>query len=339
MWLGYARCRRRGGVLVNCMVGLVALLIATGVEMDACRLFTARHKDQVIADAVVLAAAQKLPYQSQSEAEVTRMASRYRAAYRSDLDVQTAYYPTGSTVPTQVRVVVSEDVPMVFPALMGALRRPARAAAVAGRLIPSEVLQGVVPLGIQYDQDFELPSDGMASSKPIELKLGDGDALPVAGNYYALDLPNGSGASSWSDWLKLGYPRALAVGDRVRTKTGQMLGPTNKAIVDDVDARMNRAAVAPYSDDTWESFHVGNPRIVIVPLVDWGSAKSGDSRVPIKAFAAFWMEDYQKGDGKISGRFVRYARGANGASWDGVSISPNHSIDYDGGLWVVTLTE
>src|SRR4051812_12306811 len=122
MWLG-TRCRRRGAILFNCIVGLVTLLIAVGVEMDACRLFAARHKDQVIADAAVLAGARRLPYRDQAQADIDRVTGQYRSLYRADLVVQTQISPAGSSQPTDVRVVVTEQVPMFLPGLMGALRR------------------------------------------------------------------------------------------------------------------------------------------------------------------------------------------------------------------------
>jgi Flp pilus assembly protein TadG len=332
---------RRGGIMVLTLFSLTALLVLLGVELDACRLAAARQKDQVIADAAVFAAAQNLPNQGAARADAGRVLNQYRESYNRDFQADFTFYPPGAAVPTQVGVTVTERVPMAFAGLMGARTRPTKATAMASRVVPSSLLQGVVPLGVQYDQDFSLPSDGLASDKPVQLKLGSGDVRLSKGNYYALDFPMSSGSSDWRAWMKWGYASPLSVGQVIRSKTGNMAGPTAAALVSDIDSRLNRANIYPYSDDTYRSFHPGNPRVVVLPLVDWKSGSSGASLLDIKGFAAFWLDDYAVKDdqGKVSGRFVRYVKTTYGLSWDGVSIDPRIDPAYDGGFWKVTINE
>src|SRR5438128_1302929 len=72
---------RRGGTITIAIVGLAATLITLGVEMDAGRLFTARHQDQIIADAATMAAALKLPREDACRTAANLVTAQYSQAY------------------------------------------------------------------------------------------------------------------------------------------------------------------------------------------------------------------------------------------------------------------
>jgi len=332
---------RRGATAAIALIGLGTILVTVGAGMDTGTLVVTRHKDQTIADAAALAALSKLPYKDQAQTVAQRVINAYQAGYRSNLPYTLTFYPTGAAVPTQVVVQVNESPAMFIPNLMGTATRTTKANAAVDRTLPASLLTGAVPLGVQYDMDFDLPAAGTSSPKAISLKVNSSGNKPTPGNFYALDF-NGSGATDWSTWLKLGYTSKLSVGDTIQTETGNMVGPTNQALATDLDARMTRAAVSPWADDTYDNIDPGNPRVVVVPLVDWKSSKSGKATFAIKGFAAFWIDDYNKGSGAITGRFVRYVVPKNataGDSWGGVSIDPTTTGSYDGGLWSGGLTQ
>jgi hypothetical protein len=332
---------RRRGNAVSAVLGLIASLTTLGVEMDTGKMYVARHKDQVMSDAATMAAMLKLPYKDQAIAAGDLVLSTYKKSYNPNFTATYTFYPAGSTVPTSVRVDIGEKVPMIFPALMGIKERPTAALAAAARLIPSALLSGVVPLGFQ-DQDFDIPAAGTASPNVVTLKLGTGDKKITPGNCYALDFPDSSGAKDWGAWMKFGYDQKISVGDVIKTKPGVMDGPTTKAVGlqslgGDLDSRLERASVYPYSEDSWDKrISPGNPRVLIVPLVDWKSASGGESNLTIKGFAAFWLDSYDTKNGKLSGRFVRKTVGAS--AWEGISIDPRGDSSYDRGLWMATMT-
>jgi hypothetical protein len=329
---------RRGGLTIHLVIGITAILITAGVLVDTGRLTVARHRDQLIADAAAMAAALKLPHQDQATAAADRILTYYRGSYTPTFASSVVFTNNAAGLPVGVRVQVSENVRMIFPGLMGVATRPAQGTAAGSRTIPSALLQGAVPLGVQYDTTFDLPPDGSASPNVITLKRGSGSDNVNPGNFGALRFPGDSdGANEWSDYLKWGYTGRIAIGDSIETKPGNMSGPTGDALVDAIDSRLNRAAVAPYNNDTWSSFTAGNPRVVVVPLVDW-TGVSGTDHVPIHGFGAFWIDSEDKGD--ITGRFVRYTVSrTRGAGWDGISIDPSGSSNFDGGLWVASMTE
>jgi len=134
--------------------------------------------------------------------------------------------------------------------------------------------------------------------------------------------------------------RRVAVGDQILSETGNMNGPTQQAISTDTDSRLNRAAVAPYNGDSYQGpIHPGNPRVMILPLVDW-TGVSGSRAVPVKGFAAFWLDSAS--GGQISGRFIRYTLSpVGGSGWDSdnVDISTLGQGTFDGGVAIATLAQ
>lgn len=329
--------RRRGATNAALILGVIATLITLGVEMDSGRLFVSRHKIQVIADAATMAAAVKLPRETDSTAAANRIVTQYQATYNGTITSAVTYTRNASGLPTSVRVAVHEDVPMIFPRLMGHATRPVNVSATANRFIPAALLAGAVPIGIQYDSVFDIPDNGYASPNTVRLKQGSGQKILGPGNCAPLRFPGSNGGNDWGDFTKWGYTGRLAIGDWIDTEPGNKQGPTQNAIYDDVDSRFNRATAPPYNDDTWSAFDPGNPRIVVMPLVDWNNV-NGMSQVQIKGFVAFWVESCSGGD--IYGRFIRYSVSKSGGpGWQGVSIDPTTTTNYDKGLGSASMTQ
>lgn len=332
--MGWLRNRklRRGGMVMS-LVSMSALTVLVSVEVDSGRLYVAAHRDQIVSDAMTMAAAQHVYDVDQATASAVTVKSLYASELGTTLNYTLTFYPTGADIPTSVKVSVTESVPTFFQAVTGTNYTTA-APAAATRAIPSALTQGAVPIGVQYDQDFDLPADGKASETVVTLKLGSSDKKK--GNTYALDFDSSAGASDWSKWLSYGYTSRIAVGDVIKSKTGTMSGPTADALVNDANSRLNRAANAPYDEDTYDNFHPGNPRIVIFPLVDWQNSKGGSANLEVKGFAAFWIESYNDNSKQISGRFVR---AVTTGSWPGVSVDTTSSDAFDGGFWEATISD
>jgi hypothetical protein len=338
---------RRGGTLAFAVAGVVALMITFGVEMDSGRLYTSRHKDQVIADACAMAALTKLPNRPAADTAIGLVQTSYNRSYNPRYSTTVTYTTNGQGLTTGVTVQVSENVPMFIPGLMGNIATRRSAATAAGDVYqPSGFLQGVVPLGLQYnDPNFIPPTPpNQSGSTLVSLKLGssgtNNQAAPP-GNFYGLAFPgSNAGASQWDEYVKLGYNQRIQVGDAYDTEPGNMVGPTNQAIVTDLNSRFNRQSGSPlYANDTWQTFHSGDPRVIIIPLVDWVGQSGGRKPIEIKSFAAFWVESIN--GGQMTGRFIRYTLNKDGGpAWDGVTVDPSSGQGGGNtGLWYVSLKQ
>src|SRR5262249_7578855 len=158
------------------------------------RLFVTRHRDQIIADQATWAACMKLPREDQADLAVKRIVAQYRRSYGSGFTCKCTYMRDRNGLATSIRIDVTDSVPVVFPVLIGATARASAASAGAARTIPPSVLQGLVPLGIQFDQDFDLPPGGSASQNQITLAVDSSGEKPAPGNFCAMDF-DGSGVS------------------------------------------------------------------------------------------------------------------------------------------------
>lgn len=303
--------QRRGGTLTVAVVSLSMSLITIGVEMDAGRLFVARHQDQIISDSATMAGSSKIPRTAEAQAAVDLIVAKYREAYNTSFIPTTVITTNASGLATGVRVSVGEPVPMFLPNMMGASTRSTSTAAAANRVIPGALLAGAVPIGVQYDTVFSIPANGYASDAETSLKIKTKTSdLKTPGNAGALRFSgDNSGSSQWSTYLKYGFTSRIAVGDYITPKTGNMMGPTEDAIAlstdgGDTDSRFARAEAYPWNDDTYSKFDTNNPRIIALPLVDWAGAKGSSTDVPVKGFAAFYITRLSGAD--IYGRFIRY---------------------------------
>src|SRR4029078_5554585 len=111
-------------------VSMSMLFTTLGMEMDSGRLVVTRHKNQVIADACALAAAQELPCQSKADTAITKMVGQYQKTYNKQFRASYQYIASRAPgQPTRVRVTIDEDVPMFVPALMGFATRPTQGVA------------------------------------------------------------------------------------------------------------------------------------------------------------------------------------------------------------------
>lgn len=180
-------------------------------------------------------------------------------------------------------------------------------------------LQGVAPLGIKEQpltigQEYTLKIG--AGSKDEPLGLG-------SGNFGALAL-GGPGASTYRNNLKYGYPGLLEVGDVVETQTGNISGPTRKAI----KFRLAQPKPPHCSPDS----RVRDcPRVLLVPVYVPVESKGNQVKaVRVVGFAAFYVER-APGSGKesrVTGRFVKTFHGGEAsAAGSGFGISAARLVE------------
>lgn len=302
---------RRGATQVLVLSAMVSMFGFAGLSMDYGRMVNERQRAQNAADAGAFAGIIELPDETKARTAATRLSTAN--GFGS---------PTVSIVRDNlgnargIRVENRLTVPTVFAAVVGTREKQVKAIARCAKTPPANQATGFVPWGVQI-QD-------LVFGQSVTLKLDSSGDLPAPGDFQALAFA-GSGADDYRYWIENGYPGTLNVGDWVMTEPGDKVGPTQQA----TQARITAGSQGIYSSDTVSSYIHGNPRIIIIPFVDWTLSGSGRTDVPVVAFGAFWLESVN--GGRVNGQFLRY-------------VDPQHAfydenVAYaeDGGLYAARL--
>lgn len=163
----------------------------------------------------------------------------------------------------------------------------AKSVAIAG---PLSSVKGVRPFGVEQ-QEF-------IYGETYALKSGGGGG--TAGNYGAIAL-GGTGASNYRNNLINGFNTySLKVGDEIETETGNMAGATFDGISEIL------ASDSHVHGEDLSQLQIDCPRLIKLPIVDSLSIE-GRSTVTVVGFAAFFLDDVVKVNGKteITGRFLK----------------------------------
>jgi hypothetical protein len=165
---------------------------------------------------------------------------------------------------------LKRTVPYSFGVLLGLITGSVSVQATA-QILTIGKTTGVTPIGIDYRTIY---SGGQV------VQLQQGQVGP--GNWGPLAL-GGSGASILSQNIENGYQGSIASGQLLTTQTGLAAGPIRSAF--------NYLISTGQSVDpggTFASHTPSDPRVLIVPMVDFSSI-NGNSEVPVKGFAALWL--------------------------------------------------
>lgn len=273
----------RGNVIVILAIALTALMGVVALGTDVGRLYLAKQKVAVIADAAALSGAQLLPYGTQQAVNTVQEYLRKNGVSAGDVTVSLSQ--TDHTV--SVSIIGAVD--FTFARIMGFTTGHVAATAVA-RTAPLTGYNAVVPLGV-VQADWKL-------GDPVILKSAPNNGQLSPGNYGPLAL-GGTGASTYENNLQNGYTGWIRAGDWLRTETGNMEGPTQRAIL----ARIN---LDPYA--TYQTVKKGSPRIAVVPILQ-SFETNGRGEVNCVGFGAFFLEsvgDQGNDRGTVYGRFIRY---------------------------------
>ncbi|WP_227767457.1 pilus assembly protein TadG-related protein [Zhaonella formicivorans] len=272
----------KGSTLIIVAIGLTVFFGFAALVVDAGMLYTTRLRLANLADAAALAGAQELPYHDELAEEVTLEYATLNGALPDEVAVEV------DTVLNTVRVTVSRKTQLTFARFLGHEQVKVTASATAQSQAISSV-KGVIPLAVE-NADFEF-------GRLYTLKTGAPPTIG-SGEFGALSL-GGNGASRYEKNLREGYQGVLKVGDVVDTETGNMSGPTFRAI----KYRINQDPSSSIND-----FERGSPRLVIVPVYEPASVDSKNQikRVKIMGFAAFFLQDETGvgNDSYVKGYFV-----------------------------------
>ncbi len=279
------------------VAGLVIDLGATAIECQRC---------QNIADAAALSGAQELPY----PALVTNVAEETARANLRPVDenittVSVTCYARDEEIPGvgpapfagAVKVVVAKPVKFYFLPLLGVRGTTVQRSAVAAKTIPGTC---IAPMWITDTTEVQY-------GEQINLLMADGPHCGIPGSFGFLQSAGGVdfGAALGGQLAPEEEDlQRVQVGDYVYANTGLAIGQWRGVLLD----RIARASEPPWNNDTFDNFLTNNPRLLMVPFVQYVEGTGSGAYFRITRFGAFWLEDVViDGDDRyIVGRFIDY---------------------------------
>ncbi|MCK4324091.1 MAG: hypothetical protein KAW89_06135, partial [Armatimonadetes bacterium] len=173
----------------------------------------------------------------------------------------------------------------------------------------------IVPMWMSYEPPLDPLLDYGVEREMLMASSGDAANLP--GSFGWLEPLSGG-----TDFLELlrGYdltPEQVEAnlvfeGDVVTAYTGLSVGQWRAALdySNDGLARLERATdpEGQWAGDTFDNFQSDNPRVVLVPMVEYLGSTGSGAQFLIHDFAAFWIESInsQNAPYAITGRFIKY---------------------------------
>lgn len=261
-------------ILIPVLLGVVAM----GVDISV--FYWTWSRMQSAADAAVLAGAASLP---DSPTLATAAAITY--AKNDGMVASEITTPVVAVDKLSISVTLTRTVPYYFGRVLGLTNSPVVVHATA-TLFGSNSAGGAMPIGLSTQTTYSF-------GQPISLHQGQ---LGAPGNWDGLAL-GGSGAANYSNNLANGYSGTISIDQVISSEPGVAAGPTRTGINTRV---ANGLSVDPAG--TWSDHTLTDPRVVIVPVVDWTGC-NGSCSLTIKSFAALWITDADS-HGTISAVFI-----------------------------------
>ena len=281
------RSNQSGQVMVLAAVGIVAICGMAGFVIDVGVWYQAHRKQQAIADATALAAADDLPA---STAQATSDASAYAA--KNGGSTPTVAFSTTYTANDTVTVTTSATAPSIFLKVLGLGDTNVGATAKA-TAVPLGSAYGSAPFAVYYKQPelsgsgcpcYDVPTTlnfGQVGPGGFELINIDGSSSPNGGSTIASWITNGCACTTtapvwlWSD------PGAKFNSSGVGTALDAMTG-----------------------------------HILLFPVYNQSQANGSNMQYHVIAFVGFKLTGYKfnGNNGTITGSFVKVSWTGSGAS-------------------------
>jgi Flp pilus assembly protein TadG len=272
--------RRYGhGQTAVMLVLLVPILLgAIALGSDVAVFYYNWAQLQRAADAAALAGATRLPSNTSGAVSTATQYAELNGASAGEV-ASITFGNANSTITVQLRRVV----PYLFARVLGLVENPVSASATAS-LLTAGSAGGALPIGLDAQTTY---------SYGQSITMHQGGVGP--GNWDGLAL-GCSGSSCYRDNLSNGYSGTVHVGDMISSEPGASSGPTSQGINQRISDGREFDSCA-----SWNNFKPGDPRAVIVPIVDWTGC-NGRCSVPVKAFASVWINSVRGTD--INATFI-----------------------------------
>ncbi|NMD70119.1 hypothetical protein HHO41_07435 [Bacillus sp. DNRA2] len=272
----------KGAVIIVVALLMVAFLGVTALVIDGGMLYLEKQKLQDVTDAAALAGAQELP------TAIDKATAQANQAITLNETNPNLFNINFNENKHRITVRAQKSVNLVFAKVLGfdKAKVDAFSKVEIGSLISG---RGAVPVGIEYTSQI-------AFGDIKYLKVEDA----TVGNFGALALA-GPGAKLYEEDFKNGYENELRVNQIIDTQTGNLAGPTARAV-------NYRIAACPTS--TYLNHPADCPRVVLVPVFQSVVTQQNQvKQVKIVGFANFFIENVNSGSqsAEIVGRFIEAA--------------------------------
>lgn len=308
---------RRGAVVATMVLGMAVVVAFAGFTLDIGLAALGAQECQKIADAGALAGAQEIrtPDYAQYVAWITAWANvpKQLSSTGARYWTSVSFIPEGGalgdgrTAPRNgaLKVTSSKWVPYNFLRVIGVngitVRREAIATGYLGGMC-------IAPIWIWY-------TTPVTYGQQVQLLMADAPHCGVPGSFGFLQPQGGVDfqmALKGTISLEQEELQRAEENDIVYAKTGLAVDHWRGPLKTDWDSRINRGTQGVYASDTFGigQFHVDNPRIIIVPFVEYLDGTGSGARFRIHKFGAFWLEDViTNGVNRyIQGRFIDFMK-------------------------------
>jgi Flp pilus assembly protein TadG len=284
----------RGQVFVLTAIGLTAICGMAGFSIDVASWYQAHRKQQAIADAAAIAAADDLPG---STDQATADAETYASKNGGSLSAAGITYSTKYSANDTVTVTTSATAPSYFLKTVGVGSAAVGATATA-RAVPLGSAYGAAPFAVYYTQPELTGQDCGTPGTPcwgqsttlLFNKVGPGgfEIINIDGS------SGGTGPSTLSSWVQNGC-------DCNTTTPVWLWG--------DPGAKFNSGTVGGALDN-----RIGSD--LLFPVYDLNQANGSNMQYEVIAFVGFKITGYQfngSNNGKIMGSFQKVMWKGDGA--------------------------
>jgi len=293
---------------------MVVILGITGMVIDLGNLMLERQKLSDAVDSAALSGAQELMNDEEQARDMAYMYANENGVVSPSISIDMAN--------KKIAVTGKRMVPFYFAKILGFDHTTAEATATA-QIKPLSGAKGIVPLSVvapnpnATNYGFQLGAVYMLKYDPKGASNGNFGPLALGG----------TGASNYEHNLLNGYENQLTINSEVKTETGNMSGPTQRAI----QQRLNLDAY----DSGCQTYDLAQKnrnckRVVYVPVID-SLNLNGRGTVNIIGFVAFYIETVG-GNGNQSIITGRFMKSIYSGDWD-------NSNTNDSGLYAVKLVK
>ncbi len=293
-------------------LGLLALIGFAGLTIDFGLAMIGCQQCQTVADTGALAGAQEL-----DDPDYAGALARYVSwinvplPQRTVFTISSSFYPVGDVLPSgnpaprggALIIKARKYVKYFFLPVLGF-----DGVTVARTATATKYLSGtcIAPIWISWTT---VPVEGQI----CDLLMKGPSESNVPGSFGFL-TPNGGvdfeDALRGTITIEEEELQRVKENDTVWAYTGVAVAHWLGPLKNDWNSRMERATWDPWASDTCEVFHADNPRILIVPFVEWLDGTGNNARFRIDKFGAFYIESViaNGANSYINGRFIDFMK-------------------------------
>ena len=291
----------RGQIGILFAFALAALLGGIALCTDVSVMYLNWHRMQKAVDTAALAGVAYLPEDAVDAITTAQNYGETNGLASSEIGTPVPGIDATTGIST-LTVSASRNVPYYFARVLGLTTQLVKVSATAQAAAPTSQVQcgsttsygtsvgacGLIPIGLDNATTY-------AYQQPITLNQGPGaNGQWGPGDWGSLALGGNGGNVLRSD-IANGYMGQVSIGN-VLTEPGKAVGPIDQGFTDRINAGLTQDPSGTFANHT-----PNDPRVVIVPMVDFSTAQ-GKSSVMVTSFAMLWIDS--AAGGTIQANFI-----------------------------------